>query len=128
MNMNSPVIIFSVFTLDKSYGENKQNHDKVLDLLINNGISFKELDGNYNGQHELSILVIDTVDNRTIVNQLAMKYNQESILLLDSNRHAMLSKVISGATLALGPLLSSKSQPEALYWSFDKTTDTYFFT
>lgn len=128
MNILNPVIVFSVFNLDKSYGENKQIHDKVLDLLKSNSINYKELDGVYKGIHETSILVNDTIETRTLVNQIAMKYNQECIMLLDANRHAMLSNVVNGNNINVGQLLSSKDRPDALNYSYDKASDTYYYT
>jgi hypothetical protein len=128
MDIKTPVIIFSVFNLDRSYGENKQAHDRVLELLINNSIPHKELEGVYKGTSEASILVPDTQDNKALINQIAMKHNQESILLLDSNRHAMLSQVANGVSMSLGQLVSSKDRPDSENYSYDALSETYFYT
>lgn len=125
MNIFQPIIIFSVYKNNKNEFANLDNHKKTIDLLNKNNISFKEIEGSYNGYKEKSLLVLDNIDNLILVNELVKKFNQESILLVDSNRHGIL-KFINKNT-PLGKMNSSKNMPNLNAYSYDNQNKIFYF-
>ncbi len=59
-------------------------------LLKARGIPYFEATGCYKRRREPSLVLQDVADNIKTVRQLANWYRQESILLIDANRHAIL--------------------------------------
>jgi hypothetical protein len=75
-------IVFSVFRSENNAMLNELNLHKTKKLLSYHGIYYKEALGSYKGQKEQSLKV--PMAALSIVRSIANKYNQESILLVDS--------------------------------------------
>ena len=109
-NKKDAFIIFSVFQNRLSRVENLENHNKVLKHLKTFGLKFKQVEGVYRGESELSIMVpvINQVFDYSTIEQLAHIYNQHSILFVDSDRNAELRFMVQPFDASLNKLPKSE--------------------
>jgi hypothetical protein len=109
-NKKDAFVIFSVFQDKLSKLENLENHNKVLKHLKTFGLKFKQVEGVYRGEKELSILVpvINQVFDYSTVEQLAHIYNQQCILFVDSDRNAELRFMVKSFDASLNQVKSEK--------------------
>ena len=109
-NKKDAFIIFSVFQDRLSRVENLENHNKVLKHLKNFGLKFKQVEGVYRGESELSIMVpiINQVFDYPTVKQLAHIYNQQCILFVDSDRNAELRFMVKSFDASLNQVKTEK--------------------
>lgn len=120
-------IIFSVFKADRTDVQNGCRHAVVHKHLTNHGVPFKEVDGQYGGEHEKSFLVGSS--DYDLVYGLAQEYEQESILLVDEDRQATLRFVgdYTGESndLHLGTF-ERTYHPKGRDYTFDPSTNQYW--
>jgi hypothetical protein len=83
-----PFALFSAERSNKTFAENTDNTCAVACELVHRDIPFKVVIGCYKGVKELTFLVHG--DNYQVAYELAKRYEQESILVVDENRNATL--------------------------------------
>ena len=102
MNTSTPTIIFSVSRSSASASENESAISLAKSVCKARGIPFFEELGCYKGEREPAFIVQDVADNLKTVRQLASWHEQESLLLIDANRHARLEAPDGALLGALG--------------------------
>jgi hypothetical protein len=112
MNIKTNILIFSVFQTNTSRELNESRHRDVLARLQRSGVPAIELQGKYNGNEELSILV-DGFNHRADVEYFCREFNQECYL--ESHNDRATSLVFpDGTRQKLGTLVAaSKDEAEA---------------
>lgn len=123
------ILIFSVFQKNRQDYENQDNTQGVLNILDFFNIGHKVLKGVYQGISEDSILVLDTPENRSMVEEFCSQFNQECYLYSDTERDSFLvypdnSMVSIGTLKPVSKDLASKQDG----YSLDVTTNTYWIT
>lgn len=121
-------IIFSVFQYKEP---DIINHSKILDILRNNKINFKVVEGMYNNKWELSILV--PFEHELLVQSICWEYNQECYLVLKPHKHGVrkATLVFKGSNnQSVGYFMSvpeelATKQPS---WTYDPSTKLYYTT
>ena len=117
MRSNKPKkIFFSVFTNTRQHSENADNH---MTLLASLKVTHFDCVGVYKGQREDSICVVsynqsEFQANIEYVKSIAKHFNQESILLVDSDDSAKLVYVLDDYTETLDGSFQEVSASEAL--------------
>ena len=103
-------VIMSVFSDRKSKADNLDNHRKTLAHLKAFGLKYKEITSVNRGESELSIMipVINEVFDLATVEQLAHIHDQQSILLVDSDRNAELRFMVKAFDENLDQVRSKK--------------------
>jgi len=128
MNIQQPIIIFSVYETNKvktSY-HNKPNHELAKNGLTGAGIPFKEVEGVYHGVKELS-LIVDAVYEVT-VQKLCQAHSQECYLYLHNDRYAELRKPCGTLIGGLGYFKAApKGSTPIGDHTYDVQTDTYYY-
>ncbi len=103
-------IIFSVFRSETSVMQNEINLHKTRKLLDYHGIDYTEVLGCYKGSKEQSLRV--PMAALEVIKAIANKFNQESVLLVDSeNRVSLLFQ--NNESMGLG-MLKEITEFEAL--------------
>lgn len=121
------IVIFSVYQSTCTEQDNKDTHDDVKKSLESNHIPFKEMEGVYQGNKELSFLLksnyIDTAK------KLCKKFNQECYLVSDKDRHTKLI-YLDGGEQELGILkrIGKHQLNDVINYTYDPYTDTYWNT
>lgn len=92
-------IIFSVFKSTNNAMQNELNLHKTKKLLDYYGIAYQEAQGSYKGTLEQSLIV--DLSHLSVIKSIANRFDQESILLIDSASQASLM-FQSGELLDLG--------------------------
>lgn len=113
-------------------GENTVRTLQLRDYLrirLTDAWKFAPVKGCYKGTEEVSFKVnIDDPKDERVVNRAAKKFKQESYLIINSKRVALLHFTKSGEITPLGYLVSA-SETEAKRqdgWTYDPETETYF--
>jgi hypothetical protein len=102
MNIKPRIVLFSLQT---SETDNKEFQSYIESLLSEYG--FKRLIGSYNGVLEQSYLVVASEDSALdLVLGLAKNFKQESVLIVDEERKAVLKYIDSNETVHLGQFVS----------------------
>jgi len=83
------LFILSAERFDRSKEDNKSLTDELKHDLITEGYRFKQVEGNYLGNKEVSFLV--NIDMKVIPNHLVSKYDQDCGLLIDINRECYIN-------------------------------------
>lgn len=125
----SPVIIFSVEKKEIPAEVNYSNSSAVKEQLEEQGVRFKQVLGNCDGHQETSFVVLDSPKTKQLVLSLAKKYNQDTVLFLDSSRYAAEYSVPNSSFTAGIPkkwLEISEQEARLVNHTFDPTTGTYF--
>jgi hypothetical protein len=91
MNIESNIVIFSVFQDSLPIEENIRNTTVVLQQLLKDGISVRTFTGVYKGKKEDSFLVRLQDIERAI--NLAQEYNQECILVRYADKSTYLYNI-----------------------------------
>ena len=111
MNIVRQVVILSAFQKNLDIAKNVAHSTDLRAFLDNYDMTYKHAIGVYKGDSETSFVVI--VENEEQINKLRTvafkQYNQESILLQDSNQLARL-EFSDGTTVELGKLVETTSQ------------------
>lgn len=128
-----PISIFSVFQAGASNEVNEQEHERTIDLLRRNEMSFTVLTGIYKGLEETSILVQHDVENeseeRILIHAIAEKYSQESVLYADEARRGILVYTRTLETQDIGQLrMLSQDEPRPDSYSVTKDGRMYVFS
>lgn len=115
------------FTVIALNTESSEKDQQILDF--NGFINYKQVNGVYKGQTELSY-VISTPTPETLQNvyNLAKQYSQESILFVDADRNAELVYINTGKRVALGGF-KCVNRTEAYQndaFTHDPSTDYYY--
>lgn len=88
MNIQSNIVIFSVYQDSLTPAENTRNTHTVFAMLSKLHQSFKLIGGRYEGRSELAfILPVSAIEDAI---NIAKKYNQESILVRYSDKSTYL--------------------------------------
>jgi hypothetical protein len=119
MNVKKRVVIFSIETGTPAGIYDKQHVENELSQY-----GFKSVLGSYNGVQENSYVVDASTDNAlNDVLELAVNYNQESILIVDENRIASLYFIKTGLTTKLGNFtsISALEASKLDNWTLDGT-------
>lgn len=118
-------IIFSVFQKDKSDLVNHCNHFEAMQDLERQGIDYSILEGVYKGTKELSF------ETKSVLTGLALarKYDQESVLTIDSENRAVLdygfrNKINLGQWVETTKDIAEKQDS----YSYHPVTNKYFIT
>lgn len=84
--------IISAQLASLSEGVNKTRTDALRRELEDRGLNFKQVQGKYKDNEEDSFVVVQSGNNelRSLLEELASDFEQESILLIDANRAAWL--------------------------------------
>ena len=122
--INPAIIIFSVYQAARPEYANKDNHDCVLTLLKQFGISYKTVKGRYNGADEESIIV--GAHEYRVVEKLCKQFRQECYLRSDESRASELVYA-DGSTLEVGFLHESAEVPGDNY-TYDEVNGSYWIT
>ena len=128
MNIKNNILIFSVFQTGTSLELNTSRHNAVLQSLKRSGVPCMELQGRYNGNEELSILV-DGFQYRQDVEYFCNEYRQECYLESHSDRATSLVYP-DGRRVSIGTLTPvSKEDAEALgSYSYNPIIRQHFVT
>jgi hypothetical protein len=95
MNLGPTTVLISAERSNLTERENVYRTAEMRELLGSMGLGFKEVRGVYRGVHEASFVVIgQEVVSRML--ELAAKFNQESILVIDPARTAYLAYLRGG--------------------------------
>ena len=110
---------------------NRHNSQLLENQFKYNGLNYKHLIGSYKGKLEASFLVeYDSQNERRLINSLAGKFNQESVLLLDEDRNAVLyNESENGLTqIPLGKLkpITPRQAEKLDAWSYCPINDQYY--
>lgn len=101
--IRSPNVI--IFSVDKGDENDKHNRLYCESLLDAAEATYSIAEGCYKGKTEQSYVVVSPSDAVSdLINKFAGRCKQESILLVDSNRHASLLYLDNGKTVGLGRL------------------------
>ena len=124
--VNSEIMIFSVFQKDLSLESNMANHKLALEFLNKYSVPYLELQGKYNGSEELSILLND-LGYRSTVEKLCAAYRQECYLEADDERNAKLV-FADYTTASIGKLMCvSKDKAESKgSYSYNPVNNCYY--
>lgn len=122
------ILIFSVFQSKLSQALNHDTHREVLTALKGAGLPVIELQGQYNGSPEMSIL-IQGFEHRATVERLCQKFNQECYLESHNDRATFLV-FPNGDRQSIGTLVAvSKAEAEAHgSFSYNPIADQHFVT
>lgn len=130
MNVLPNLLIFSVFNPARTEQENTQIHTEILKNLKETGTPVKELHGVFEGQHELSILVMG-FEHRDLVEMLMREHNQLSYLESHNDRESYLvfpglrnERVSLGKLLSVSPITATRTSN----YSYDPEANTYWTT
>lgn len=128
MNTKPNILIFSVFQKTVPAPLNEMAHQKVLSLLKTEGIPSMELQGQYEGSDETSILV-EGFEHRATVERICQDFAQECYLESHNDRATFLV-FPNGDKQAIGTLVPvSKQEAEQLgNFSYNPVVDQYFVT
>ena len=85
-----PFIVFSSDRHDLSQGDNTQNYVEALYQLESNGIGYRRLKGVYKGQEGRSFMLELNDKNLSFAKDMAGKFNQECILVMDNEGRGIL--------------------------------------
>lgn len=87
MNIHTPFLIITSDRYDYTPELNSQRRDLFRRQLDVRGLSYKEVQGVYKGNHEIAYIVLiqDAADEHNAL-RLARRYGQESALYVDANR------------------------------------------
>lgn len=128
MNIKSNVLIVSVFQKGVNQNTNVDNHIHTMEWLRMAKVPHLELQGRYEGVDELSIL-IEGFDNRSLVETLAKKFNQECYLESHNDRATFLV-FPDGSRTSIGTLTPvSETEAKAVgNYSYNPVVGQYFIT
>jgi len=126
MNIKMRIIIFSVYQNEKSELINKLNHKHIGNELKSRGISFKELVGVYKGIHEQSYLVHES--NRSLVEELCIRYNQECYLESNGDRSTELVYRYERKNIGILKLVSKEFAESKEAYTYDPINDSFWVT
>jgi hypothetical protein len=95
-----------IFILSAEHAENhgRENAEataELADLLTDCGLSFREVEGCYNGIHETAFLVVGAGAEHDVC-ELASQYNQGTYLRSDSDRNTVLVNPDTDEEKAIG--------------------------
>ncbi|QOC54390.1 hypothetical protein Atoyac15_26 [Aeromonas phage Atoyac15] len=128
--LNRMYVVISAELSHLSADDNDGRSDDLYRALTSrfgtNGID--EVQGCYKGTLERSFVVqcSDHSDVGSVYN-IAQKYSQESVLLVDSRNRAYLLYVESRRLDNLGVLYSSTDVPSTDAWTFNKAAGVYYY-
>jgi len=110
---------------------NKQDTDRLENYLIMDNFRYKTLIGCYKGNTEASFLVeYDNINEMVTLNKLAQHFDQETILLLDEDRNAVIyNESDNGLTqIPIGKLrnITPKQAQKLDAWSYCPINDQYY--
>lgn len=98
MNTEMPFIVLSSDRADNSPEVNKERRILLEHQLAARGLDFKQVTGVYKGLQEVSYIVLTPKDgDEHACLQLARRYGQESVLLVDANRYTVEALLNEGA-------------------------------
>ena len=120
------MIVFSAEKQDLSIYENTQRTSELYDILSTAGISFKELQGKYQGVSETSFIV--PASKVGMVKELCHQFEQECYLELGpelKGGRAAWFVYSNGRKEYQGQLQGQPNKPNEDY-TFDPTTSTYY--
>jgi hypothetical protein len=80
------LMIFSVFRNVLTHDQNFELHENLYRQFVINKKAFKEVEGFYKGEKELSFV---TEYNFSLLNTILTEYRQESVLLLTNHKHGL---------------------------------------
>jgi hypothetical protein len=129
--INKKCVILSAELADLDDLVNSARNNQLDNHLKKSGLSYKHLISCYKNKTESSYLVeYDTLDQRNELEKLAQFYDQETILLLDEDRNAVLyNESEYGLTqIPLGKLrdISFNVAKELDAWSYCPVNDQYY--
>lgn len=91
MNIQTPFIVLSASRAELTPELNAERSALLERQLEARDLSFKRVEGSYNGSREIAFLVLAPDDNALAAcYRLARRYGQESVLHVDANRYAAL--------------------------------------
>jgi hypothetical protein len=119
-------IIFSVFQYKEM---DIINHNRVVQVLTDNNISFKQLEGMLEGKWEMSILIERT--HQTLAEALCWEHKQECYLMITQHKHGVRKATMcypEGTRKDIGYFMSV---PEELAtqqdgWTYSPSDDKYW--
>ena len=126
--LNTNIMIFSVFQKGVSKELNTSRHNAVLQSLKRSNTPCIELQGKYDGNEELSILV-EGFEHRQDVEYFCREYSQECYLESYNDRATSLVYP-DGRRQPIGTLTNvSESEAKAsIGYSFNPISEQYFIT
>lgn len=132
MRTKSNKVLVSVYRSSLSNEVNHANHNKAIELLNREKVSFQVVNGVYKNGHELTFLLAsDSVQghehNLYVANSLALLFNQESILEVHNDDIAFL-KYTNGVHKRLG-VFQEVDQTNALKldsYTFEPVSSRFF--
>lgn len=91
MNTQTPFMIMSADRAEYGADINAERRKLLVRQFEARGLSFKEVEGSYNGTKETSYVIpVHSSGDESLVLTLARRYGQESVLSVDANRFATL--------------------------------------
>ena len=129
MNISKQVVILSAENSTNTFEGNRQRTTTLEGMLEDIGLPFERATGVYKGQREASFVVIvrDETDIDILKGFAFNNFNQEAVLLQDSNQEAHLI-FRNGSSERLGRLEQVSEEIAMSQDSFTLLNDSYYIT
>ena len=129
----SVLYLFSTMQANKKPEENEEAHNLLSDYFAAVGIPYVELQGRYQGKHELSYLLGANDAPEELVQTICKESNQECYFVLENHKHGTYKVVLtdtkSGAKKYIGFMREVDKETVDrlnLDYSYRKDVDKYF--
>lgn len=128
MNLQPTTLIISAELAGLPFSQNMNRTITLKGMLEDLGLGFKEVDGYYKGDSETSLVVPlhDISLKDTLVQIMLDKFNQESILELTPNRHAILVSKKEEISLGKFKAVSELEAKSNYRYTYDSSTGQYW--
>ena len=127
---SKPILIFSVFQMNRDVSINENVHQYILAELTELGIPTKELWQSVEGQRMKSILVEGSEFARETVEDICETQEHETYIYSDEHRQSKLVNFAESEEVSLGELIQVDQDPalSATNWLLDPITGQYWTT